>query len=173
MCPPRRRLSSWRARESLRRGGCGEHGVAGAGAAVVCLFDCVRAHSLWGVPARAHCRTVLPAALHPRPPPLATSYQPGARPPAPRRNFQQHWQYACEGEWRKAFLMFSAGEAGSPAGAAAAARPHAPHGARRPPDLLAAASPPGLHLLHPLQPPPTKHPPPPPAPQACPSSLPT
>lgn len=36
-------------------------------------------------------------------------YQPGDRPPAPRRNFQAHWQYACESQWRVAFLMFSAG----------------------------------------------------------------
>ena len=48
-----------------------------------------------------------PLPRHPLP--RVRSYQPGARPPAPRRNFTQHWQYACEGEWRKAFLMFSAG----------------------------------------------------------------
>lgn len=40
---------------------------------------------------------------------LHCSYRPGDRPPAPRRNFQAHWQYACEGQWRLAFLMFSAG----------------------------------------------------------------
>ena len=33
----------------------------------------------------------------------------GDRPPAPRRNFQAHWQYACEGQWRVAFLMISSG----------------------------------------------------------------
>lgn len=40
---------------------------------------------------------------------FAASYRPGDRPPAPRRNFQAHWQYACEGQWRIAFLMFSSG----------------------------------------------------------------
>ncbi|KAI3435756.1 hypothetical protein D9Q98_001814 [Chlorella vulgaris] len=40
---------------------------------------------------------------------FAAGYQPGDRPPAPRRNFQAHWQYACESQWRVAFLMFSAG----------------------------------------------------------------
>lgn len=39
----------------------------------------------------------------------AASYRLGDRPPAPRRNFQAHWQYACEGQWRTAFLCFSGG----------------------------------------------------------------
>ncbi|KAL4458369.1 hypothetical protein ABPG75_013234 [Micractinium tetrahymenae] len=39
----------------------------------------------------------------------AASYRPGDRPPAPRRNFQAHWAYACEGQWRIAFLCFSLG----------------------------------------------------------------
>ncbi|KAI7840230.1 hypothetical protein COHA_006012 [Chlorella ohadii] len=40
---------------------------------------------------------------------FAATYHVGARPPAPRRNFQSHWQYACEGQWRLAFFMFMAG----------------------------------------------------------------
>ncbi|KAL4429616.1 hypothetical protein ABPG77_008665 [Micractinium sp. CCAP 211/92] len=39
----------------------------------------------------------------------AANYRPGDRPPAPRRNFQAHWAYACEGQWRIAFLCFSLG----------------------------------------------------------------
>ena len=34
-------------------------------------------------------------------------YQPGARPPQPRRNIQTFWQVHCEDEWQRAFLMFS------------------------------------------------------------------
>ncbi|PRW59460.1 Calcium release-activated calcium channel isoform A [Chlorella sorokiniana] len=40
---------------------------------------------------------------------FAASFRLGDRPPAPRRNFQAHWQYACEGQWRLAFFMFMAG----------------------------------------------------------------
>ncbi|PSC68395.1 Calcium release-activated calcium channel [Micractinium conductrix] len=38
-----------------------------------------------------------------------SSYKPGDRPPAPRRTFQAHWAYACERQWRVAFLFFTAG----------------------------------------------------------------
>lgn len=61
-----------------------------------------------GAGERRHSRRIsgcLPAC--PRPPPC--SYRLGDRPPAPRRNFQAHWQYACEAQWRLAFIMFSAG----------------------------------------------------------------
>lgn len=66
-------------------------------------------------PARASCPPapaagLLPATARPAPPARALrSYRPGDRPPAPRRNFQAHWAYACEGQWRIAFLCFSLG----------------------------------------------------------------
>lgn len=47
--------------------------------------------------------------LPPAPHRALPSYRPGDRPPAPRRNFQAHWAYACEGQWRIAFLCFSLG----------------------------------------------------------------
>lgn len=40
---------------------------------------------------------------------FAIRYQRGDRPPAPRRHFRAHWNNRCEGEWRRAFYMFSAG----------------------------------------------------------------
>ena len=43
------------------------------------------------------------------PPCVPPSYKPGDRPPAPRRTFQAHWAYACERQWRVAFLFFTAG----------------------------------------------------------------
>ena len=36
------------------------------------------------------------------------SYEPGDRPPAPRRTFRRLWEMRFAAEWRRAFLMFSA-----------------------------------------------------------------
>lgn len=37
-------------------------------------------------------------------------YKPGCKPPAPKRTFRNHWNTRCEGEWHRAFYMFSLGE---------------------------------------------------------------
>ena len=34
----------------------------------------------------------------------------GDRPPVPRKSFKAHWDSRCEGEWRRAFYMFSLGK---------------------------------------------------------------
>ncbi len=34
-------------------------------------------------------------------------YKPGDRPPQPQRTFQNTWRARCEGEWQRAFYMFS------------------------------------------------------------------
>mmetsp|Transcript_43813 Transcript_43813/g.78298 ORF Transcript_43813/g.78298 Transcript_43813/m.78298 type:complete len:384 (-) Transcript_43813:112-1263(-) len=36
-------------------------------------------------------------------------YDPDRSPPLPARTFEQHWQQRCEGEWRRSFLLFTAG----------------------------------------------------------------
>ncbi len=41
---------------------------------------------------------------------LLCRYQKGDKPPQPRRNIQSFWQNHCEGEWQRAFFMFSASE---------------------------------------------------------------
>ena len=38
---------------------------------------------------------------------LLRRYQPGDRPPQPLRTFQNTWRARCEGEWQRAFYMFS------------------------------------------------------------------
>ncbi|KAK9828657.1 hypothetical protein WJX72_001365 [[Myrmecia] bisecta] len=40
---------------------------------------------------------------------FATRYQPGDRPPQPRRTFRMHWDARCKAEWRRAFYIFSLG----------------------------------------------------------------
>lgn len=40
---------------------------------------------------------------------FAKEYRLGDRPPAPARSFEAHWTQRAEGEWRRAFFMFSAG----------------------------------------------------------------
>ncbi|CAD7703857.1 unnamed protein product [Ostreobium quekettii] len=40
---------------------------------------------------------------------FARDYRIGDRPPAPARTFDAHWSQRAEGEWRRAFFMFSAG----------------------------------------------------------------
>ena len=37
-------------------------------------------------------------------------YKPGNRPPGPRRTFRNHWDTRCEGEWKRAFYLFSLGK---------------------------------------------------------------
>ncbi|KAK9864777.1 hypothetical protein WJX84_005167 [Apatococcus fuscideae] len=39
---------------------------------------------------------------------FALRFQPGDRPPRPRRTFQNHWASRCEREWRRGFYLFSA-----------------------------------------------------------------
>ena len=41
---------------------------------------------------------------------FAKEYRLADRPPAPARSFEAHWTQRAEGEWRRAFFMFSAGE---------------------------------------------------------------
>ena len=40
---------------------------------------------------------------------FAARYQPGHRPPAPKRTFEQHWSTRCEAEWGWAFKLFCGG----------------------------------------------------------------
>ncbi|KAK9829265.1 hypothetical protein WJX72_004859 [[Myrmecia] bisecta] len=40
---------------------------------------------------------------------FAAGFRLGDRPPALRRNFRNHWEQRCEGEWRRAFYMFTVG----------------------------------------------------------------
>ena len=37
------------------------------------------------------------------------SYERGHCPPAPQRNFAEHWNTRCERDWRFSFHLFSAG----------------------------------------------------------------
>ena len=37
-------------------------------------------------------------------------YEPGMRPPYPQRSFQNHWDARCEGEWSRAFYLFTTGQ---------------------------------------------------------------
>jgi len=54
----------------------------------------------------AACTATPAHALTPRLP--GRSFKLGDRPPAPPRTFSKHWVARCEGEFQRAFYMFSA-----------------------------------------------------------------